>query len=47
MGRQGKAFCEPLFALHCQQSERDKQNFNVAPTLEKFLRTPMAALISI
>jgi len=29
------------FALHRQQPEKDKQNFNFAP-LEKFLRTPMA-----
>jgi len=37
----GKTFCERPFALHRQQAERDKQNVDVAPALEKFLRTPM------
>jgi len=39
MGRKGKAFCEPPFVLHRQQSEKDKPIFDVVP-LEKFLRTP-------
>jgi len=46
MGRKDKAFCERPFVLHRQQPEKDKQNFGVAP-LEKILRTPMDALISI
>ena len=46
MGIKGKAFCECSFALHRQQSEKDKQNFDVDPQ-EKFLQTPMDALISI
>jgi len=29
-GRKGKAFCERPFALHRQQSEKDKQNLDVA-----------------
>jgi len=29
--------------LHCQQPEKDMQNFDVAHPLEKFLRTPMTA----
>jgi len=43
MGKKCKAFCESPFALH-RQPEKDEQNFDVAP-LEKFLRTPMDALI--
>jgi len=30
-GGNGKAFCERLFALHRQQPEQDKQNFDVSP----------------
>jgi len=30
MGRKGKACCERPFALHRQQPEKDKQNFDVA-----------------
>jgi len=45
MYRKDKAFCERPFALHHQQPEKDKQNFDVAPPLEKFSRTPMDALI--
>jgi len=40
MGRKGKAFCERPFALHHQQPEKDKQNFDAA-LYEKFLRTPL------
>jgi len=43
----GKAVCERPFALHRQQPEKDKQNFNVVPVLANFLRTPMNAMISI
>jgi len=31
----GKAFCERPFALYRQQAEKDKQNVDVAPPLEK------------
>ena len=27
----GKAFCERPFALHCEQPEKDKQSFDIAP----------------
>jgi len=37
----GEAFCERPFALHRQQPEKDKQNFDVTSHLEKFLRPPM------
>ena len=30
--RKGKAFCERQFTLHRQQPEKDKRNFDVAPT---------------
>jgi len=36
----GKALCEHPYALHRQQSEKYKQNVDVAP-LEKFMPTPM------
>jgi len=36
-------FCERPFALQRQQPENNLQNVDVAP-LEKFMRTPMAAL---
>jgi len=35
-----KAVCERPFALHRQQREKDKQNFD-AVNLKKFLRTPI------
>jgi len=34
-------FCIRPFSLHRQQPEKDEQNVNFAPPLEKFLRTPM------
>ena len=37
-----KAFCERPFELQRQQPEADKQNVDVAPLLEKFLRKPAA-----
>jgi len=37
----GKALCERPFVLHRQQPEKYKQNVDVAPSLEKFLRTPI------
>jgi len=37
----GKALCGRPFALHRQKPEKHKQNVNVVPPLEKFLRTPM------
>jgi len=46
MGRKGKAFCEYPLALHRQQPEKDKQNFDAAPPWENVL-TPVNALISI
>ena len=39
--RKDKAFCERLFTLYRQQSEKDEQHVAVAPPLEKFLRMPM------
>jgi len=36
MGKKGEAFCERLFALHCHQTENDKQNFDVAPNWKNF-----------
>jgi len=38
-------FCERPFALHHQQLENDKQNIDVGPSLEKFLRTPIAKAV--
>ena len=37
----GKLFCVCPFALHRQQPEKDKQNVDYAPSLEKFLQMPM------
>jgi len=45
--RKGKAFCERLFALHRQQPEKDKQNVDCDPPWGKFLRTPMAAILTV
>jgi len=42
----GKAFCERRFAMHRQQPEKYNENCDVLP-LEKFLLTPVVALISI
>jgi len=38
--RKRKALCERPFALHRQQSEKDKQSVDVSPS-GKFLRAPM------
>ena len=40
MGRKGKAFCEYPFAVHRQQPEKDKQNFDVAPPWNNFYGRP-------
>jgi len=34
-------FCEGPIALQREQPDKDKQNADIAPYLEKFLRTPM------
>jgi len=36
-----KVFCEGPIALQREQPDKYKQNVDVAPFLEKFLRTPM------
>jgi len=38
--RKAKAFCERTFALHRQQPEKDKRNFDVAPPWKKFCVRP-------
>jgi len=40
MRRKNNALCERPFALHRQQPEKHKQNFDVT-LMEKFLRTPV------
>jgi len=38
--RKGKEFCERPFALHCQQPENDKQNFDVVLRWKNFCGRP-------
>jgi len=40
--RNSKAFCERPFTVQPQQPEKDDQNVAAAPTVEKFMRAPMA-----